>query len=355
MIIETVVRNQRKIYREVPVVGDLSSNDLSNAASQLNAFSDFVRTWTLAPFGRSSATAVGFPYNDDTVYFAQANSSQFEANGYGLGRFELNGTEAAGPDSPQKPSENIAAKSGSSEGNLLRFPQWGIRIKCDKLSNPETYITPFSPSNYTYAYLQQDFLRSLFSKFSLNFPASLQKPDQRGLDANDTIPSGVDPNSLSYIIKWYNNGVGHSFHTKTIFDVGDGGEGWTTVETVLVRMNTSYSPVSRFPIYGPQTIVQADGQDTRIGYDVAVCVERYEPWVVETYNSSIGSPTALRIVSRGGMALSQGTERMKGAPVDGTMSLVSKGKNPAFFVAHDNSINQMVKVSNNIFYNSFSH
>lgn len=52
---------------------------------------------------------------------------------------------------------------------------------------------------YTYAYLQQNFLRSLFSTFSLDFPASLQKPDLTGLDTNDTMPSGVDPNSLSYI------------------------------------------------------------------------------------------------------------------------------------------------------------
>jgi hypothetical protein len=150
-------------------------------------------------------------------------------------------------------------------------------------------------------------------------------------------------------VKWYNNGVGHSFHTKTIFDVDDGSQGWTTVETVLVRLNTSYSPAGRFPVYGPEMIVQDDGQETRIGYDVAVCVERYEPWVIETYNSSIGSPTALRIVEHGGMLLSQGTEKMRGDPVDGTRSLVSTSKNPGFFVAHDNSINQMVKVSNHPF------
>lgn len=64
-------------------------------------------------------------------------------------------------------------------------------------------------------------------------------------------------------------------------------QGWTTIETTLVRLNTSYVPSGKFPVYGPPT-PDINGSETRIGYDVAICLERYEPWIIETYNSSIG-------------------------------------------------------------------
>lgn len=64
---------------------------------------------------------------------------------------------------------------------------------------------------------------------------------------------------------------------------------------------------------------------------------------METYNSSIGSPTAMGIVNKGG-TLVPDTGKMKGAPVTDVRTLDSAYKNPAFFVAHDNSVNQIVKV-----------
>lgn len=148
---------------------------------------------------------------------------------------------------------------------------------------------------------------------------------------------------MSHIVKWYNNGVAHSFHSRTVLDsTNDPSQGWTTVETTLVRLNTSHTPSGIFPVYGPPT-PDINGIETRIGYDVAVCVERYEPWVVETYNSSVGSPTALGIVNFGGI-IPYGTQKMQGKPVMDSRALNSSYKNPAFYVAHDNSVNQMVKV-----------
>jgi len=84
--------------------------------------------------------------------------------------------------------------------------------------------------------------------------------------------------------------------------------------------------------------------ETRIGYDAAVCVQKYEPWIVEAYNTSVGPPTALRIVEKGygGTSLLPSGD-IRGPPVANTRNLNTTGKNPAFFVAHDNSINQMVK------------
>lgn len=147
------------------------------------------------------------------------------------------------------------------------------------------------------------------------------------------------------IVKWWDNGVAHSFHTRTILDTGSiGDQGWTTVETVLIRLNTSFTPSGRFPVYSNQSVPDANGVESRIGYDAAVCVQKYEPWIMEAYNTSIGSPTALRIIERGyGNTTLSPSGNIQGPPIAGARNLNTTGKNPAFYVAHDNSINQMVK------------
>lgn len=197
----------------------------------------------------------------------------------------------------------------------------------------------------------------------MDLPEELRTPDFKLLDANDNIPSNIDPSTISYLseflwppptffasnrcttARWQDNGVAHSFHSRTIVDAGSiGDQGWTTVETVLIRLNTSFTPSGRFPVYSNESLPDADGVETRIGYDAAVCVEKYEPWIIEAYNTSIGSPTALRIVERGdGSTSLLPSGNIRGPPIANTRYLNTTGKNPAFFVAHDSSINQMVK------------
>ena len=122
-------------------------------------------------------------------------------------------------------------------------------------------------------------------------------------------------------------------------------QGWTTVETVLIRLNTSFTPSGRFPVYySNASLPDANGVATRIGYDAAVCVQKYEPWIIEAYNTSVGSPSALRIVEKEYAGTSSPPSgNIQGFPIADTRYLNTTGKNPAFFVAHDNSINQMVK------------
>ena len=197
----------------------------------------------------------------------------------------------------------------------------------------------------------------------MDLPTALTKPDLVYLDVNDTIPSNIDPSTISYLggflpaalafftfnprttVKMWNNGVSHSFHTRTVLDadvIGNGG--WTTIETVLIRLNTSYTPSGRFPVYSNGSSPDINGVETRIGYDSAVCVQKYEPWIIETYNTSIGSPSVLRIVQKeyGGPRPSP-SGSIQGAPIANTRNLNTTGKNPAFYLAHDNSINQVVK------------
>ena len=201
----------------------------------------------------------------------------------------------------------------------------------------------------------------------MDLPASLTKPDLALLDQNDTIPSVIDSSKISYFsgflipsttflsnsrtaVQWANNGVAHSFHTRTILDTGGiSDRGWTTVETVLIRLNNSLTPSGRFPVYSNQS--DANGVETRIGYDAAICVEMYEPWIIEAYNTSVGSPTILRIVEKGYGKTPLPSGKIQGYPIQNTTRyLNTTGKNPAFFVAHGNSVNQMVKDNGRDFY-----
>jgi len=61
---------------------------------------------------------------------------------------------------------------------------------------PPTVI-PLSSQNYTYAFIPQDFLRGLFGVYGLGLPTQFTKPDLTFLHANDTIPSNIDPSTIS--------------------------------------------------------------------------------------------------------------------------------------------------------------
>ena len=149
---------------------------------------------------------------------------------------------------------------------------------------------------------------------------------------------------------------------------GEAGNGWAGVEIVLVRLNNSFVPSGQFPVFSKVPEIDAGGRETRVGYDAAVCVELYEPWVIEVfYNSDLGLVATVRIVEQANSIKSVlgeqniGVGRKNGVP----RVLNSTGKYPPFFVrlgfphlwgwaiqslilngptSHDNGINQMLKV-----------
>jgi len=121
-------------------------------------------------------------------------------------------------------------------------------------------------------------------------------------------------------------------------------QGWTTVETVLVRFDTSFTPSGRFPVHLNRT--SSSGWLTRMGYDAAVCVQRYEPWIIESHNASTGSASALRIVGGGNNSTSLLPDgKIKGPPIANTRYLNTTGKDLAFAVAREISMKQLVKLT----------
>ena len=221
-----------------------------------------------------------------------------------------------------------------------------------------------SNQHYTYVFVPQDVLRDLFGVYGMDLPTQLAKPDLSQLDANDTIPSNVDPSRISYVgellsapsaffvanprttVRSPDNGAGVSLHPSLASDTDQGWTtfetgGWTTIETVLLRLYTGYTPSGRFPMY-----LNNWGTGFRMGYDAAVCMHRYEPWIIETYNTSITPPSALWIIGKGdsGTLLSP-SGKIRGAPISSTRYLNTTGKDAVFSVIRGNVVYQMGKTN----------
>jgi len=126
-----------------------------------------------------------------------------------------------------------------------------------------------------------------------------------------------------------------------------------TVETVFIHLNTSFTPSGRFPVYSNQTTsLDQYGENFtkwfQIGHDAAVCVQKYEPWIIEAYNASTGSSFALLIVGRGndGASLSP-SGNIRGTRIANTRYLNATGKDTAFIKAYEKSTVRMGEASLN--------
>ena len=106
------------------------------------------------------------------------------------------------------------------------------------------------------------------------------------------------------------------------------------MENILVRLNTSFAPNGTFGLKG-DSLPDKDGIATFIGYDAAVCLELYEPWVLDVYNSSAGSPSTMRIVDKAAEIKDMNTEKIKekrlGKPVSDP--LVKRALNSTYMSA----------------------
>jgi len=120
-------------------------------------------------------------------------------------------------------------------------------------------------------------------------------------------------------------------------------QGWVTVETVSIQLNTSLTPSGRFPVYSDLSWL-ATGN--RIGYDAVVCVQKYEPWIVEAYNTSTGSSFALQIAGKGNVNIAPSPSgSIQGARIEGARYLNATGKDFVFSMVHNASIERFSDVN----------
>ncbi|KAL0949830.1 hypothetical protein HGRIS_009865 [Hohenbuehelia grisea] len=346
--INASMMHQSTSYHEVLVKGDLSSGDIAKAQVLQNAFNDFRLTWTLSPFSAHGGLPppVAFTWSNDTVFFSETTKSQLCEDGSGLGTFETSTTAPVNTTSSIDEVSSQGLAKDMEPGTLVRYPRWGIRIHCRKIPNADTNIIPRSFANFTYMFTPRDTVRALFSSFDMDMPKILEQPLNASLATapGDRFPSGIDPQSTALAAAFYDNGVAHSFKS-TPLSMGEEGTGFVSLEGVLVRLNTSYTPDGKFPKYSDASIPDATGKQTRIGYDGAMCLQLYEPWIVEVMNSTSGAPTSRRIVRKANEVEDLTfEEKNTGRRLQNVKTkLNSSGLSAVYDVIHGNSINQMLK------------
>jgi len=218
----------------------------------------------------------------------------------------------------------------------------------DQLADVPVRI-PLSSGGYTYAFLPQDFLRGLYGFYGMDLPTELTKPDLTSLSyQNDTIPSNIDPSTISYVSECLSAPFAFPVpNLRTAAGFPDNGRSiisatrdppfddrrWVTVTTYFIRVSTDFTPSGRFPVYSNNSWA-----GRRIGYDAGVCLEMWEPWIVETYNASVVSTSALRIVGRGdGSTLLSPSGNIRGAPIANTRYLNRTRKHDVFWQGFMNS------------------
>ena len=123
------------------------------------------------------------------------------------------------------------------------------------------------------------------------------------------------------------------------------------VETVIVRFMASYTPSGRYPVYFNRNWTSdPEIPQATYGYDAAVCVQKYEPWIIETYNTSITSPSAMQIVGKGDGSVSLSPSgSIRGTPMEGTRYLNMTNKLTTFSEALSNSVSRMSDINSDRF------
>ncbi|KDR74467.1 hypothetical protein GALMADRAFT_71149 [Galerina marginata CBS 339.88] len=345
------VIHQSQEYQEVAVVADVSDRDINRAKGLLSAFENFTFTWTLAPFSTrgSLPAAVSFAWDNDTVYFSEVSLSQLVPGGSGFGTFQSDTTSPSLDIDPQLIEKDPSV--GVDPGAVLRFPRWGIRIECVKIPDIPHNLVPLSEHNFTYLFTPRDTLRPLFQHFNLLLPQDYEQSFNFSstLYLNDTLPSGINTSSIAMGARFSDNGVAHSMKS-TPLSLGANGDGFITLEHILVRLNDSFAPQGKFGVKGNLSIPDEDGFLTFIGYDAAVCLELYEPWILEVYNGSVSLPSSLRIVDKSATITDMNnqftTEQLKGSKISDPLvkrNLTSTNLSPVYIVGHENSVNQILK------------
>jgi len=198
--------------------------------------------------------------------------------------------------------------------------------------------------------LTRALLENLFSSFLLPLPDELKTPRGPSPIPSYMLPPGVSKEEVADLgafvlcagififsvdlapAEFEYDGIAHSFHSY-MPTTGESGNGWVSVETVLVRLSDLFVPNATFPVWG-----SAWGSTSRIGYDAVVCVEMCEPWIVQIYNSSLGIPTTMAIVSKSATTDFETDDGNRGPRLDSyTRVLNSTDKDFAYLVRYAGS------------------
>ena len=124
--------------------------------------------------------------------------------------------------------------------------------------------------------------------------------------------------------------MAHSLNTYLVVSSNESGNEWVEIGIVLVRLDSYWAPNASFSVWSKSL-----HDIGRVGYDAVVCVEMYEPWIVQIYNSSFGVPTTMAIVGKSATTDFEPDDGNRGPHLDSyTRVLNSTDKSTAFYVRY---------------------
>ncbi|KDQ11376.1 hypothetical protein BOTBODRAFT_459445 [Botryobasidium botryosum FD-172 SS1] len=281
-------------FQNVSVLGDLSPDDMGWAQAFQQAYQtggQMQMNYIASIFaGTIRANSLQHSHNNQSIFLSEVLPGQLLPNARGPGTF-TQGEGAVIPTDLGGTSNTPQKVADTPLGQLVRWPRWGIRVTCQSLPDPTRYLVPLSPSNWTYVYLPNALIGSLAASLQVSVPSTTPWNSSAILQGSDTLPAGLDPSTIYNALAKQPDGASHS---GSFFWLDDGtrGQGWMLVDVHLVRINTAIPRNGSFP-------VTASVNGSLIGYDAAVCLEVVEPWILQAYNITGGSPYTTEFFGRG--------------------------------------------------------
>ncbi|KAF8750518.1 hypothetical protein RHS01_09316 [Rhizoctonia solani] len=347
--INTIQQTQTKEYYEAAVAGDITAEEIARATTVLNdtlsiymddhplSSAQHVPTDRYFYLNRTEKDANVIKTTMETIHFAETFTSQLDPDHpFGFGTFQNQSQTAGLTLSEAGKSAGLDAGKGPTTkavGQIARWPRWGSRIGCQVIEDLGRYLTPHSrPANMTYLFVPWKAVDRIFEYMGLDSPpaAKFRPVNFTGFMEGEDRPNVTAQESeVALMSKWRDNGVTHSFSWFPV-NQGEDGNGWVSIEIVMVRLNESYTaPNSSFQVYGE---LGNRENRTRIGFDAAICVEEVRGYVVDAYNSDKMRPNMKCPAHRGAVVATR-----SGAGIS------SANKFAVYNASHYNARNIMLK------------
>ncbi|QRV98443.1 exonuclease [Ceratobasidium sp. AG-Ba] len=185
----------------------------------------------------------------------------------------------------------------------------------------------------TYLFVPKTKLYSILDSMEISRPTFPPANFTALMFGKDRPPTNISEADIAITGAWSPNGMTHSIRSVPATR-GDDGNGWLQIEILLVRLNQAYAPNGSFSVYA-----QGDPHfPSPLGYDAAVCIEEFRPYMLNVYNNTAGSPTTLGLLHRG-LDFDNPVDNVQSKTIQNGLQwgINSTGKFDAFASAHENS------------------